>query len=224
MIATLERRRPCEPAPARSSFRVSRERTEARRDERDPLADRDFARDRQLRAITRPSPNSEAPTTTPRRRRLSSRRGEIQRRMERREAPWCMLPEYVSRGLGGIDAVGVECEPANEVRSGDVEYCEWSASSSWYTGWRGRSKQQITGDSTATTQRREDNFVIPNPSRVFLRLRYSFMPLLLSGSRNMLPIRAAMASSCWRLGIIDPGNGSGISNPSPSRRGIRWMW
>ena len=34
-------------------------------------------------------------------------------------------------------------------------------------------------------------------------------------------MRAAVASRRWRSGISLPGNGSGTSNPSPWRRGIR---
>src|SRR5688572_15851689 len=44
------------------------------------------------------------------------------------------------------------------------------------------------------------------------------------GSRNAPMIRAAIMSSTVRSGISEFANGSGTLNPSPWRRGIRWMW
>jgi len=75
---------------------------------------------------------------------------------------------------------------------------EWNASSSWKTGWTrtpklNRSLRRAFGlrDDTIT-------FLLPSrrkPDRYTMRA-YPFMPLFDSGSRSMLPIRAAMPSSC----------------------------
>ena len=43
------------------------------------------------------------------------------------------------------------------------------------------------------------------------------------GSRNAPMIRAAIMSSTVRSGMSDSAKGSGTSNPSPTRRGMRWM-
>jgi hypothetical protein len=45
-----------------------------------------------------------------------------------------------------------------------------------------------------------------------------------AGSCMAEMMRAAMASRNVRSGISEPGNGSGMSNPSPRRRGMRCTW
>ena len=105
------------------------------------------------------------------------------------------------------------------------------------TGWRGRSIPQNTASvrhrqpgtdiRRSTTSRGYGGDDRPVKSRFVMRsiwsrrCGYSFMPLLRSGSRSILPIRAAIISSSSRCGMSEPGNGSGMSKPSPSRRGIK---
>ncbi len=64
--------------------------------------------------------------------------------------------------------------------------------------WRNKPQETAPGRrKTVTFQAlREDTFVITGASRAGGEVCYSFIPLLRSGSRNMLPIRAAIASSC----------------------------
>ena len=64
--------------------------------------------------------------------------------------------------------------------------------------WRNKPQETASGGQkiAAFQTLREDTFVITGASRADGDVCYSFMPLLRSGSRSMLPIRAAIASSC----------------------------
>ena len=53
------------------------------------------------------------------------------------------------------------------------------------------------------------------------QLAAASLPRRLAGSRNAVVIRAAIASRNVRSGMSEPGNGSGMSNPSVWRRGMR---
>ena len=62
------------------------------------------------------------------------------------------------------------------------------------------------------------------PRSLRRQLAAASVPSRRAGSRMAVMIRAAVASRNVRSGISEPGKGSGMSNPSPLRRGIRCTW
>ena len=162
-------------------------------------------------------------------------RGSVTRWRPRRDiAPRCEKKNPATgqspvRGIGGNGDSGARAassSPAAQAYTMIVGVDRSSASAAMksvsFTRGHECSQCAIRARSDFVVRCKIDASTVSEVTPGTCQLAAASVPSLRAGSRRAAMIRAAIASRKVRSGISDPENGSGMSNPSSFRRGIRW--